>query len=182
MVVMVEEWRPIPSFPGYEASSLGRIRSLDRTKTNRNGVVRKYTGRVLRPHIGNKGYARVRPNNVDPTGIAPLVCEAFHGLKPSPLHEVAHNDGTKDNDVPGNLRWATHAENMDDKIKHRTICRGATHGRSKFTEASVLQVLDLRKAGLGWRTIGKMMGVSHTAVRDVCRGKNWAHVTLPLSP
>ena len=34
-----------------------------------------------------------------------LFCTAFHGIKPSPKHQVAHYDGVKTNNSADNLRW-----------------------------------------------------------------------------
>lgn len=45
----MEEWKDIEGFPGYQASNMGYIRSLDR----------KQRGRILRPIIGPDGYARI---------------------------------------------------------------------------------------------------------------------------
>jgi len=47
-----------------------------------------------------------------------IVCTVFHGQAPSPLHEVRHLDGNPQNNVPSNLAWGTHAENMGDMVAH----------------------------------------------------------------
>jgi len=41
-----------------------------------------------------------------------LVCEAFHGPKPSPTHIVLHLDEDPSNNKPENLRWGTRKENQ----------------------------------------------------------------------
>ena len=49
-----EDWRPIPGYDNYEASSLGNIRSLDRYLefVGRWGpTVRFHRGRVLKPKV-----------------------------------------------------------------------------------------------------------------------------------
>src|SRR6187402_1774850 len=98
-----EEWRDIPGplFGSFQASSLGRIRSLDRTRIQRmrDGSMQpvSYPGRVLRPHVNKtNGYPMI---NVSTPAMGSkqftvheLVCRAFHGPRPD-LHQVAHNDG-----------------------------------------------------------------------------------------
>lgn len=52
---MTEVWKVIADYPGYEVSSLGNVRSLDRV----DSIGRKRKGRVLKP-IGNGiGYYQV---------------------------------------------------------------------------------------------------------------------------
>jgi hypothetical protein len=48
--------------------------------------------------------------------VAQLVCAAFHGPKPFAKAEALHGDGNCLNDRPGNLRWGTHKENMEDMM------------------------------------------------------------------
>ena len=69
-----------------------------------------------------------------------LVCEAFHGAPPSKAHQVAHYDGTRLNNDFRNLRWATVAENCNDKIRHGTWPTGSKHGRAKITEDRVVEM------------------------------------------
>lgn len=51
---MAEIWKSVPGYGGhYEASSLGRVRSIDRivVKRHRSGklIQQKYAGRLLKP-------------------------------------------------------------------------------------------------------------------------------------
>ena len=46
----MEEWKSIPGYEGYyEASNLGRIRTVDGKPTNRDGFVWHWKGRILKP-------------------------------------------------------------------------------------------------------------------------------------
>jgi hypothetical protein len=121
---MKEEWRDIPGFENYQASSLGRIRSLDRYITCEHAGYSRTVltkGCVLRTAVGNKiGYLYVIPciNKVRVTArVHHLVALAFKGPRPSGLH-VAHDDGNHLNNRPSNLIYKTVAANRHDSVKH----------------------------------------------------------------
>ena len=122
-VMRDELWRTIPGFEGYyEASSLGRIRSLPRRGKRKN---RAYGGHVLKLVLAGNGYHGVKlsVDNVKRTHMVhELVCAAFHGAKPSPGRscEVRHLDGDPWNNRADNLCWGTHSENEMDKLQHGT--------------------------------------------------------------
>lgn len=118
-MVVSEEWRCIPSWPGlYEASSLGRIRSVPRLLTrtasrNPNGTqTRTYGGRVLSPKVGRGGYLYVSlwaDNKPSMRAVHRLVCEAFHGE--SSL-DCNHLDGVRSHNEASNLEWLSRRDNL----------------------------------------------------------------------
>lgn len=122
---MTEEWRPVVGFEGfYEVSSIGRIRSVDRVIPYRDGrKPKRFPGKVLAQMINAKGYpalqlkacGRIRGRTVHI-----LVCEAFHGSRPSPDHEVRHLNGDPADNRVENLAWGTRAENAQDSLRHGT--------------------------------------------------------------
>lgn len=113
---MAETWRGIGLWP-YEASSLGRIRSINRTLSDgrRAGSV------ILKPTLDYAGYPRVTLS-IDGKPVTKLVhqlvCTAWHGKRPRGK-EVRHLDGVKENCRPGNLAWGTKGRNERDKASHR---------------------------------------------------------------
>lgn len=127
---MGEVWKDIPGWEGfYQASSEGRIRSIPRDcwKPGKTGVMTRHrmSGRVLRAANGAKGYKAVVLSDLR-NGRRPamfrvhrLICLTFHGPPYGERDEVAHRDGTRDNNRSPNLRWATRAENFADLKRHR---------------------------------------------------------------
>jgi len=121
----MEQWRDIPDHDGYQASDLGRIRSLDRLVECRNGVVKPFKGRILAPQNQTSGYFGMVLGRGRPRLVHRLVMLAFVGPCPSG-HEVAHNDGNRRNNALSNLRYATPKENAADKNRHGTVRVGNT--------------------------------------------------------
>jgi hypothetical protein len=129
---MSEEWRPVPGFPGYEASSIGRVRSWLRL----NGFSRPPSEpRVLSAAVRG-GYLSVvlrsgrRRVNM-PVHRAVLL--TFVGPCPEGM-EGCHNDGSRFNNEASNLRWDTRRGNFADRDRHGTTARGLRHGRYTMPE------------------------------------------------
>lgn len=118
-----ETWRAIPGWEGvYEVSSHGRVRSIDRSITQANGVSRRQPGRILRPAKGRRGHLQVtlsRPGQpVRTVKVHHAVLSAFVGPRPSRVHGGLHIDDNPSNNRPENLYWGTHSENTQDCIRN----------------------------------------------------------------
>lgn len=121
----MEQWVDIPEHDGYQASDLGRVRSLDRVIIRKNGIPKSIKGRVLAPQKQPAGYLHVVLGRGNQWLVHRLVMWAFVGPCPDG-HQVAHNDGDRHNNVLSNLRYATPKENQSDKHRHGTMIVGNT--------------------------------------------------------
>lgn len=167
-----EEWRAIPSFPGYMASSLGRI--LGKRGWERVQFV---------PDDGYPQVNLVRDGKSVTKDVHGLVCAAFHGPRPSPSHVAAHRDGVRSNCRSSNLRWATPAENREDMKAHGTWPRHEQHPRATITLAAAEEIRRRHKvealtpAGRvprGWRQrIASEFGITLSSVKDIVGGRVW---------
>lgn len=120
-------WKPIPSQPGWWASSLGYV------KREAGPSVRRPDLRV--PETApTRGYPRVtsfvinikQPNgSVKTRAVGRLICEAFHGACPSEEHWAMHLDGNPYNNAADNLAWRHRSErkHLRQKRMKRTIVR-----------------------------------------------------------
>lgn len=114
-----ERWAPIPGHEGYEASDLGRVRSLDRTIVHKNGNVQRRRGIVLRLWQDANGYWICRCGDGRPYGVHVLVLSAFIGARPNGMFGL-HNNGDSSDSRLSNLRWGTPTENSADTRRHGT--------------------------------------------------------------
>lgn len=116
-----EEWQPVPGFEGsYEVSNMGRVRSLDRVVTCRNGMPKTIHGKILKPMVNPHGYESVAPciDNVNvPMLVHRLVASVFV-KNPDNLPQVDHKDADKRNNCADNLRWVTAKENSENRTYH----------------------------------------------------------------
>lgn len=108
-----EQWLPVPGYEGeYEASSLGRVRSLDRYVDAGGGRQRISRGRVLKPVRAN--YFKVDLSRKK-FNLHVVVALTFLGPRPEGM-EVCHNNGDRWDCRPANLRYDTHAANQLDTV------------------------------------------------------------------
>lgn len=136
-----EVWRACVSFPGYEVSSHGGVRSLDRvlTRTLRSGRVinQPLRGRPLKTCLIGAGYLMVSIAG-RPRYVHILVLEAFICPRPTGLLGL-HGDDDPLNCHIANLRWGTQRDNVRDARRNgRRIGRppGSTDRRPRSRRAS----------------------------------------------
>lgn len=98
-----EEWKDIPNYEGlYQASNLGRIRSL---YSNKNKIMRiQTTGNYNHIILTKDGYAKNY-------SIHKLVALAFIP-NPNNLLEINHKDENPRNNNVNNLEWCNHSYNI----------------------------------------------------------------------
>ena len=105
-----EEWRDIPSLPGVQASSHGRLMVKPYEQAMPRGGVRVYGGTPTKGQWDGDRY--VYPLRGKTFKVARLVCEAFHGSAPDGA-VCMHLDEDSRNNRPGNLAWGTQQENLN---------------------------------------------------------------------
>ena len=112
----IEIWRVLPSNENYLISDLGRVQVLPRiTKTGR-----KEKGKILKPYLGNNGYARVNISG-NKKQVHQLVAEAFLNHKTCGYKAVVDhvNNVPTDNRV-SNLQIISQRENTSKDKKGGT--------------------------------------------------------------
>lgn len=169
---MEEIWKAIPGHPGYEASTLGRIRSVDRIVEYKNGGSHFHIGVLLKMLPTSNGYFQVRLNLQKQFLVHRLVLITFVG-DPAYKNDACHCDGSRSNNRIDNLRWDTRSGNFRDKIAHGTSQIGERHGMAKLTTAQVLAIRNDRRL---LREISADYGISKSLVSQVRNRQIWTHI------
>ena len=117
-----EVWKPIPGWEQYyEASTHGRIRSLDRFTIRSNGSPYRRKGRILKtwalPHTGHHCVALHANAKGTKYRVHRLILTTFVGEPPEGT-EGCHNNGNPADNRLENLRWDTKKANAQDTVKH----------------------------------------------------------------
>lgn len=128
------EWRPIPGYPNYEASSDGEIRPVK--PRYRVSPVELFLAELVGEKIERRG-EKIAPwietrHRRDAERVAlvvdgkkhrefvhRLVCLAFHGVPPPELTDCCHRDHNSLNNRACNLKWGTHSENIEEQWEKR---------------------------------------------------------------
>lgn len=143
-----EKWLPIPRYEGfYEVSDWGRVRSLERKITYKDGRVYTVKSKHLKTTPNVNGYPTVAlcRNNVGiKHEVHRLVLTAFIGEREEGK-QGCHNDGNPLNNNLSNLRWDTVSENRKDCVRHG---RNQFSNRTHCPRGHALEIPNLRPADL----------------------------------
>lgn len=168
------EWKLIPGYPGYEVSNHGDVR--------RTTAFRRYpAGMVLKPKIGSNGYPQVtlyRDGRCGYFCVHRLVALAFLGEPPGKRYQVAHNDGSRQNNHVSNLRWASAHDNALDRRRHCTVPdrKGERHPLAKLSDELVMELRKKRRHGFTYPEIAKQYRIPKLTLYDAIVGNTWRHL------
>jgi hypothetical protein len=149
----------IEGFPDYLITRTGKV-------MNRNGS-------ILKPAPNHGGYLRVwlyARKRRKRKRVHVLVCEAFHGRRPTRKHEVLHRDNDRQNNHAENLRWGTCKENGHDKRIAGTV-RGDRNPNAKLTNEQVMQAQADKQAGMTYDQIAIRYMISKVQAWRICTNR-----------
>ena len=116
MHVDEEIWKDIEGFEGlYQISDKGRVKSLEKTYTDRNGATRHKDEKILNPYPNKRGYMRLQlfgEKRVEWKLVHRLVAEAFLP-NPDNLPIINHKDETPFHNNVENLEYCTQKYNVN---------------------------------------------------------------------
>ena len=167
-----ELWKDVKDYEGlYQVSTFGRVRSMDRWVTYKNGVKRFFEGKIINTFISNNGYIRVElSKNCKKIKylVHRLVAEAFIP-NPDNLPCVNHKDEVKDNNYPYNLEWCTHEYNNN---------YGTHNQRKALNKSKKVYQYDLQgNLVREWSSASEVgrNGFTRSHVAKCCLGKQKTH-------
>lgn len=177
---MSEVWKPIPGRGGYyEASSLGRIRSVDRHVTAYSSrgarlvnMHRKSQILKLDTRFGYKCVTLYFDGKEKKDQVHTLVLLAFVGERPAG-YQACHNNGVKDDNRIENLRWDTPESNRADIEKHGRRARGSDVKTAVISES---QAVDIKRGLIGPAEAVRLFGIGRTQFYRIKNGKAWQHL------
>jgi hypothetical protein len=181
-----EIWKDIPSFENYyQASNLGRLRSVDRTivkidkKTGKEISFGK-KGRILTLNFHHSQYLMAnlsKKGEQTSCSVHRLIAMTFiPNNKNHPI--VNHKNGIKTDNNINNLEWMNNSENVKHAVDTGLLKNpsGEEHGSCKYTNEDILKMRDLYSNGKTQVEIGKIMNMPRARVWEIVHRKTWKHI------
>lgn len=170
----METWKALARNPNYEVSTEGRVREKARPVFNR-GRIHSKPPRTINPFIDTEGYAFVVMRKPMGTGaekifVHRLVMEVFVGECPEEM-SVDHIDRNRTNNAVSNLRYATKAEQSDNRDLSRIS--GENSKFSKLREVDVVEIRKMLEMGFLDSIIAQRFSVSASTIKNIRTGKSW---------
>lgn len=176
-----EVWLPILGGTGYEVSSIGRVRSIRRTRRTLQNVVRTDKGRILRQaKVG--GYCVVTLSfgsaGLHRHSVHRLVASVFIAQADPTKNQVNHLNGNKADNRIENLEWCSCSENHLHAFRflgRKSVNkRGEDHPRARIKVEDVRQI----RASIETRVaLAAKYGLSEASIGDIKKRRSWKSVT-----
>lgn len=159
-IINPEVWRPIPSQPGYLASSSGKIRH-ESSENVRRTVFRRYESVSIRDKTRNRTWLFL---------VHQLVAEAFLG-EPEDGEQIRHLDGNPKNNHASNLCYGSAKDNAIDRERHGRTARGE-RGKHKLSDQEVIRLRAIYLTGKrSQRRLALAFNISQAQVHNIVSGK-----------
>jgi len=183
---MKEIFKIIPSFPDYEVSNCGRVKTRSRmvryvhARTG-NEHWRVTEKRFLKEHFndrtGYKFYQLYRDKKMYNRTIHKIVAETF---LPNPLllRDVNHKNGNKHDNLVTNLEWCTDEYNHEQATITGLKAKGESISTSKLTNNMVHAIKYFLLKGMSHSELAIAFKISRPTISLIAKGKSWKHITL----
>jgi hypothetical protein len=149
------------------------LRGLSRYAIWDDGCIQRHDGLVMKTRLNDESYVKVKLTRDDGSRrdyfVHWLVATAFVRKRDPGQYLVRHKDGCRTNCRADNLRWGTHAQNHQDKIRHGTF-------RHVPPKLSLETVREIRASKLSAPKLAKDHGISISHAREVKNGRKHRRV------
>jgi len=180
---MNEVWKDIPEFEGlYQASTLGRIRSLDRRTISPlwNQETQIHKGKILMPVATRDGkYHKVglsKNGKYYQITVHRLIGKTFI-LNSEDKPMINHKNGIVTDNRVCNLEWVTDRENKIHAINILGNGLGERNGSAKLTKEQVLNIRILAQTLTNsHKEIAQMFHISRRHICTIVNRKCWRHI------
>jgi hypothetical protein len=173
-----EEWKDIPGYEGYyQASNMGRIRSVNRYVQKKDGKMMFCKSTILKTF--NSTYCKYQSVQFSKDNIPRkfllhrLIAATYYGKLP-PNMEVNHKNGnTLDNRVV-NLEVVTHQENIDHSVSTGLKNDyGEKHVNAKLTNKQAEEIRMAHRRGVMQVDLAEAYGVHKQTICNIVHNKTY---------
>lgn len=170
--------KDIPGYEGrYAVTEDGRVWSYPKIGRGKGTV-----GGWLKQGKHYKGYVQhyLCRDNIKKTIFTHRLVALTYIPNPLGRKELNHKNGIKSDNRVENLEWSDRSDNLKHAVENGLLAvkRGAKHNMAKLTESQVLEIRNLweSRPRPQQRDIGKLYGVTQSAIHIIVSRKGWKHI------
>lgn len=165
-----EKWKTIKYFSRYEASDLGRIRTIESKHIHKGSIDKGGYMKVCLVNDAGKSVTVLAHRLIATTFIP----------NPENKPQVNHKNFVANDNRVVNLEWVTSQENHNHKMHAgRNVTQsGEKHGLAKYTDKQILEAYKMIISGkYSQREVAEKFGMSYSTVSHIKSGRQWSSVT-----
>lgn len=177
----MEEWKVIPGFTRYLASSEGRIKNTNWRQTKKT--------KMMKLKVKYDGYVGIQLARDYLTQYPSLLVHRLIALvfipNPNNYPEINHKNSIRTDNRVENLEWCTHQYNMthaNEEGNHNV--KGENHPLAKLTNQDIIDIRAMYFPRARLKNNGKyncvqianMYNLNVSTIRRIIKNRSWSHI------